>query len=107
MDEVRTVFSTKLLEYMVSGRPILVFAPAGSFHAISARKGDWGYVVDEDSPEKIANAILKMLNDDNLCSKLVGNAFVEAKSRNASIYANELLEWVTEDAGSAKTGTKS
>ena len=27
MDEVRTVFSTKLLEYLISGRPIVVFAP--------------------------------------------------------------------------------
>ena len=32
MDEVRTVFSTKILEYLVSGRPIIVFAPEDSYH---------------------------------------------------------------------------
>ena len=36
--EVRTVFSTKLLEYLVSGRPIIVFAPKDSYHAESAKK---------------------------------------------------------------------
>ena len=50
MDEVRTVFSTKILEYLVSGRPIVVFAPEGSYHAESAKKNGWGYVVTEDSP---------------------------------------------------------
>ncbi len=99
MDEVRTVFSTKLLEYMVSGRPILVFAPSDSFHAISAQKGGWGYVVDEDSPEKLADAILKMLEDEELCSGLVESAFREAQSRKASIFSNQLLQWVKEDVG--------
>ena len=37
-DEVRTVFSTKLLEYLIAGRPIVVFAPHDSYHATSAQK---------------------------------------------------------------------
>ena len=97
MNEVRTVFSTKLLEYLISGRPILVFSPSDSFHSISARKGGWGYVVDEDSPEKLAEGILKMLNDERLCKSLVENAYKEALTRNSEIFANKLYEWVKED----------
>jgi hypothetical protein len=57
IDEVRTVFSTKLLEYLIAGRPIVVFAPEDSYHAESARRGGWGgYVVSEDSPAALASA---------------------------------------------------
>lgn len=96
-DEVRTVFSTKLLEYMVSGRPILVFAPPDSFHAVSARKRGWGYVVDEDNPALIADAIKKMLEDERLCQKLVSHAYYEAKTRLASNYAEILYQWIDID----------
>ena len=40
LDEVRTVFSTKLLEYLIAGRPIVVFAPGRSYHAESAKSTD-------------------------------------------------------------------
>jgi glycosyltransferase involved in cell wall biosynthesis len=62
VDEVRTVFSTKLLEYLVSGRPIVVFAPAGSHHARSAGERGWGYVVSEDSPQALARGIMEVFN---------------------------------------------
>jgi glycosyltransferase involved in cell wall biosynthesis len=97
MDEVRTVFSTKLLEYMVSGRPILVFAPADSYHSRNAREGDWAYVVDKDDPEKLAEGIIDLLSNESLCKTLVANANEAAKQRKASIYADRLLEWVKED----------
>jgi glycosyltransferase involved in cell wall biosynthesis len=98
MDEVRTVFSTKLLEYMVSGRPILIFAPADSFHAISATQNGWGYVVSEDSPEALAAGIDKLLNDEVLCSQLVLKALAEAKRRLALPYSRQLHEWVISDS---------
>ena len=72
LEEVRTVFSTKLLEYFVSGRPILVFAPADSFHARSAREGQWGLVVERDEPRAIAEGIRKLLADDALYAPIGG-----------------------------------
>jgi glycosyltransferase involved in cell wall biosynthesis len=98
-DEVRTVLSTKLLEYFVSGRPILVFSPEESFHARSAREGDWGYVVDKDDPRAMADGIMKLLGDESLCARLVAGALDEAKRRNAAVYAKQLYEWTMEDAG--------
>jgi glycosyltransferase involved in cell wall biosynthesis len=99
--EVRTVFSTKLLEYLVSGRPILVFAPADSFHAQSARRGQWGHVVDQDDPGALAAGIVELLKDEALCSRLVAGALAEARRRDAAVYAQRLYEWVREDSGHA------
>jgi glycosyltransferase involved in cell wall biosynthesis len=103
-DEVRTVFSTKLLEYLVSGRPILVFSPADSFHSQSARQNQWGWVVDQDDPRALADGIKRLLDDESLCAKLVDGALAEARRREATIYARQLHEWVVEDSGFGQGG---
>jgi glycosyltransferase involved in cell wall biosynthesis len=97
VSEVRTVFSTKLLEYLVAGRPIVVFAPEGSYHADSARKNGWGYVVTEDSPAALAAAIERVITDENLAAGLVRGALQEARSRNATRHAERLRECVLAD----------
>jgi glycosyltransferase involved in cell wall biosynthesis len=99
MNEVRTVFSTKLLEYLISGRPIIVFAPEDSYHAVSANKQGWGYVVTDDSPAALAAAIEKVVRDENLAARLVHGALQEARSRSATRHAGRLLEWVLSDTG--------
>ena len=96
--EVHTVFSTKLLEYLVAGRPIVVFAPAHSYHAESARKNSWGYVVTEDSPAALAAAIVKLVTDEQLAAELVQGAQREAQARRASYHAVRLYDWVLTDA---------
>jgi glycosyltransferase involved in cell wall biosynthesis len=98
MYEVQTVFSTKLLEYLISGRPIVVFAPEGSYHVESARKNGWGYVVTEDSPLALAAAIMKVVTDERLAAGLVRGALREAQSRRAMRHAARLQEWVHTDA---------
>jgi glycosyltransferase involved in cell wall biosynthesis len=98
LDEVRTVFSTKLLEYLIAGRPIVVFAPAGSYHAVSARQHGWGYVVTEDAPAALATALEKVATDEHLATELVRGALQEARSRDARHYAERLREWVLKDA---------
>jgi glycosyltransferase involved in cell wall biosynthesis len=91
------VFSTKLLEYLIAGRPIVVFAPEDSYHAQSARENGWGYVVTEDSPAALAAAIERVIADENLAAGLVRGALQEARSRTAKTHAQRLFEWVLED----------
>jgi glycosyltransferase involved in cell wall biosynthesis len=98
-DEVRTVFSTKILEYLVAGRPIIVFAPEDSYHVESARKNGWGYPVTEDSPAALAAAIQKVTEDENVAAKLVQGALTEARSRSATHQAERLQSWVIADCG--------
>jgi glycosyltransferase involved in cell wall biosynthesis len=97
-DEVRTVFSTKLLEYLVSGRPILVFAPPDSFHALSAKQEGWGFVVDQDSPAALADGVARLLADRELVSGLVRAAGDEARRRNSASLAQQLFNWVQNDS---------
>jgi glycosyltransferase involved in cell wall biosynthesis len=101
IEEVRTVFSTKLCEYLVSGRPIIVFAPEDSYHAESGRKNGWAYVVSEDSPAALAEAILKVVTKEDLAAGLVRGALQEAYSRSARRHAERLHEWVLEDTRTA------
>jgi glycosyltransferase involved in cell wall biosynthesis len=96
--EVRTVFSTKLLEYLISGRPIVIFAPDDSYHAESARKNGWGYVVTTDSPAALAKAIERVATDEDLAGRLVEAALREARRRRANLHAKRLGEWVITDA---------
>jgi glycosyltransferase involved in cell wall biosynthesis len=96
-DEVRTVFSTKLLEYLISGRPIVVFAPPDSFHALSATRGKWGYVVDENNPHALAKGIMKVMQDEELAGGLVSGALREAERRASAIHAQRLYEWIGKD----------
>lgn len=98
--EVRTVFSTKILEYLIAGRPIVVFAPTDSFHAQSARQNGWAHVVDQDNPQKLAEGILKVMNDKLLGQQLVAAAIAEARRRDARIHARQLCDWVSADTGS-------
>lgn len=98
IDEVRTVFSTKLLEYLIAGRPIVVFAPEGSYHAQSARTKGWGYVVSEDSPAALAAALVKVATDEALAARIVRSALKEAHSRSARHHAERLRGWVLADA---------
>lgn len=99
--EVRTVFSNKILTYLVSGRPILVFGPADSYHSQKASKDGWGYVVDHDDMPFLAEQIKELCTNGGLQEELVRKAFEEAQRRRASVVAGPLLEWVTEDVGGA------
>ncbi|HEU4472544.1 MAG TPA: glycosyltransferase [Flavisolibacter sp.] len=96
--EVKTVFSTKLLEYLVAGRPILLFAPADSFHTTSARKNDWAQVVDQDDPTALYKGLQELLQNEARCREVVDGAFREARERNAVIFARQLDEAVRKDS---------
>ncbi len=97
MDEVRTVFATKTLDYLVSGTPILVYSPADAYHSISAKEKGWGYVVDEDDPKKLAEALKKLTSNQEMAQQIVNNACREANDREAKRYADFLLKKVNEN----------
>ena len=74
-----------------------MFAPEGSYHAESATKNGWGYVVSEDSPAALAATIVKVVTDRNLARGLVQAALQEAQSRTAKRHAARLHDWVLAD----------
>lgn len=98
MKEVKTVYATKTLDYLVSGTPILVYAPRDSFHSKSATKSGWGYVVNEDEPRAIMEGIESLIQDAELTAQIVSSAKKEARRRDSRVYAEKLLSWVEEVA---------
>lgn len=94
MKEVKTVFATKTLDYLISGTPIVVFSPADSFHSFSARNRGWGHVIDQDDTDALSEELVRLTSNLNLSTELVKNALKEAKGRNSERYAKELLGWV-------------
>ncbi len=75
IDEViRTAAPSKLGDYLASGRPLLVHAPANSFVATYVEKHQCGVVVDQDSPSALAMAIETLLEDSNVRKQISQNA---------------------------------
>ena len=50
-EEVRTVFSTKTLDYLTSGVPILVYSPADSYHSLMPKAMAGGTLSITTSPK--------------------------------------------------------
>src|SRR5205807_8748009 len=81
-DVIRTAAPGKMAEYLVSGVPILVHAPSDSYISQDAHRLGWGFVVDRSDARFIAEAIGRLLADDQLRQRLVANAFDVANARH-------------------------
>jgi glycosyltransferase involved in cell wall biosynthesis len=71
---IRTSATTKLADYLASGRPLLVHAPAGSFPCWFAERVHCGLVVDQPSPDQLAAAIRHIRDDPALRQEFGANA---------------------------------
>lgn len=76
---VNTAAPGKIGEYLAARRPILVHAPANSFVAWYFRRHECGLVVDENDPDKLSKALLRLLSDTDLKTKLTTRAWVRAQ----------------------------
>lgn len=61
---------TKVPEYMASGTPVLVYAPAHVPAAAYARREGWGYGVTESDPAKLEGALLALMESETLRATL-------------------------------------
>jgi glycosyltransferase involved in cell wall biosynthesis len=79
---VATSFPAKTAEYMASGVPTLVHAPAYSSVARYCRQYESGRVVDEACPGKLADAIVELASNRALRQCLVHNAQQAARQNH-------------------------
>lgn len=95
-DVIRTASPAKLPEYMASGRPILIHAPAGSHVAEYGREGGFAEVVDIADDEALRAAVLRVVEDEELAQKRTARAqeLVHARHEASSVRAElrSLLE---------------
>jgi glycosyltransferase involved in cell wall biosynthesis len=79
---IRTAAPGKMGEYLVSGVPVLVHAPADSYVSRDARGYGWGFVVDRPDVSALAEGVRILLTNDALRERLVANAIQIATSRH-------------------------
>lgn len=79
-DIIRTSNTTKLGDYLASGRPILVNAPRESFVNWFARRHGCGLPVESDRPEALGRAIHALKQDPALGDR-IGQRGLEAAQR--------------------------
>lgn len=89
-DEIRTVFPTKAVEYLVSGRPILLHAPADCYTVEEAKRLGWAHVVDTLDPSALEAAIRRLFSEGALRDNLARGARAAARSRDAEPIAARL-----------------
>jgi glycosyltransferase involved in cell wall biosynthesis len=97
-DVIRTATPARLVEYMATGRPLLVHAPAGSHVAEYARGEDFAEVVDGADDEALAAGLRAVSADPERASERAGRARRLAAERHAAPVVRrqfrELLEWL-------------
>lgn len=72
---------TKAPEYMVSGTPIIMFAPAETALCIAAVQGNWAKVVTENSVAKLAEAIKQLVSSEAERKQIAQNAITIAETK--------------------------
>jgi len=88
---VETATASKLYEYMLSGRAILVHAPDYAFVSRYARQEKFALVVDDPSPSALRQGLQELRDHPLLCEKLARRAWeVVANRHNAKINMEEL-----------------
>ncbi|MBX3340546.1 MAG: hypothetical protein KF711_03090 [Nitrospira sp.] len=79
---IRLSLPTKAPAYMISGTPVLVYAPADVATARYATREEWGYVVSEQGQEAVKAALTQLMDDASLRERLGRRAQVVAVERH-------------------------
>ncbi len=96
-DMVRHNFPTKTMDYLCSGRPILVHSPADSYLTFLARREGFGLVVDQPDAQELAAAIDRLAADSSLQQELVARALEFARKRDGKMWAQRLWSALSTD----------
>lgn len=76
---VRTALPGKFAEYLASGRPILVHAPADSFVAWYCRRHHCAAVVDEPDARALADTLRRLVSDGEFRRAIIREALYRAR----------------------------
>ena len=94
--EYDTIFPTRTITYLLSGRPILAHSPPDSFLTRWLREHDCAEVVDRSNREMLGKALERLRCDDVRRKQLVGNALKAARQFHAPVVAARFRELLGE-----------
>lgn len=76
---------TKAPEYMMSGTPVIIFAPAETALVKDAQRGNWAKVITENDIDVLSETINQLLCDKELRKKITANAIQIAEHNYNSV----------------------
>jgi glycosyltransferase involved in cell wall biosynthesis len=81
---------TKAPEYMVSGTPIIIFAPEVTAIVKYARKDNWAKVITDNNINEICRAIKQLIENREMRQQIAKNAIETAeKNHNSTDVTNQ------------------
>jgi glycosyltransferase involved in cell wall biosynthesis len=81
---IRYSMPTKAPEYMVSGTPIIIFAPEVTAIVKYAKKDEWAKVITENKISEIAESIKQLIKSKELRQQIGKNAIRTAEKNHSS-----------------------
>lgn len=91
-EEYHTMFPTKTIEYLISGRPILAHTPPDCFLTTFLRQHGCALIVDEPTSTALIAAVERLRNDADLRRSLVSRALLAARLFHAPVVACHLRD---------------
>jgi glycosyltransferase involved in cell wall biosynthesis len=86
---------TKAPEFMVSGTPIIMFAPAETALVKHAIHGNWAKVLTENNTDKLAEAIMQLVTNEDQRKHIALNAIeIAEKKFNSATVRNQFRETI-------------
>lgn len=95
-EAMETIFPTRTMEYLISGRPILVHCPEHYFLAQFFRAHGCGVVVSDRSGDGLCRACGQMLSDKAVITQVVERARMTAKEFSAEKVTRRFAETIAQ-----------
>ncbi|MDD5638728.1 MAG: hypothetical protein PHO28_02360 [Candidatus Pacebacteria bacterium] len=93
---IDTATPGKLADYLISNRPILIYAPSSTFLVKYAKENNFALVVNEENIEKLKSAIKTLLFDTIITKRIIENAkntfFKNHDSNKNSLFFQSLFK---------------
>jgi glycosyltransferase involved in cell wall biosynthesis len=89
---IETAQPAKSVEYMASGVPVLVHAPAHAFVSRYAREHDIAIVVDQPGPDELRRALVALISDRTDAQRKATRAAALASKSYDSLEISHLLQ---------------
>ena len=89
-EEYETMFPTKTIEYLISGRPVLAHTPSGCYLTRFLKTHKCAFVVDEPNVAALIDAVESLRSDRELRAGLVQRALRAAQMFHAPVVAMTL-----------------
>ncbi|MFN9986892.1 MAG: glycosyltransferase [Pirellula sp.] len=93
---IRSSAPGKLGEYLASGRPILVHAPADCFLSRFASDQRWGLVCDTPDEARIADSVERIIRDSQLRTELSQKALAASQQFSEAVNREEYSRFLRE-----------